>query len=328
MAQKIQVTPIASESFGVRSLCTYIETPNVNILLDAGVSIVPSRFRLPPHPREFKALIEARNRIAEFGKRADVITISHYHFDHHTPSYEDWFCNWTNAQTAKQIYEGKIVLAKNPRGFINASQRRRGWIFQKTGGKHVKKLRFVDGKSVSFGETKLKFSQPVFHGLPDTPLGWVLMTTIEYNDERVLFASDVQGPMDDATVKIIQSEKPHLLIIGGPPTYLRDYRVTGEEIRRGLDNLTKLVNLIPVTILDHHLLRDAQWRKSSREIFESAHSRSNQVVTAAEFMHKKNKLLEANRERLFRDEPPNHEFQVWYKLPEDKRRRKMPPIEC
>jgi predicted metallo-beta-lactamase superfamily hydrolase len=33
---KIKVTPLASESFGVRSMCAIVETPDVAVLLDAG----------------------------------------------------------------------------------------------------------------------------------------------------------------------------------------------------------------------------------------------------------------------------------------------------
>lgn len=39
---------------------------------------------------EFKAIIEARKRIAEAAEKAEIVTISHFHFDHHTPSFEDW----------------------------------------------------------------------------------------------------------------------------------------------------------------------------------------------------------------------------------------------
>ena len=89
MLEKIKVTPLAAESFGVRSMCTLVQTPDVTLLLDAGVSLCPNRFGLPPHPTEFKAIIKLRKRLAEAADKAEVVTISHYHFDHHTPSYED-----------------------------------------------------------------------------------------------------------------------------------------------------------------------------------------------------------------------------------------------
>src|SRR4030042_2142645 len=165
MLDKIKVTPLAAESFGVRSMCTFVEPPDVRVLLDAGISLCPNRFGLPPHPAEFKTIAELRARIAEAADKAEVVTISHYHFEQHTPSFEDWVVNWTEAnETARQIYQEKTVLMKNPKEKINASQRQRACIFQKTGGKHAEKLEAADDKAVAFGEdTLFSFSAPVFH---------------------------------------------------------------------------------------------------------------------------------------------------------------------
>ena len=73
MSKRIKVTPIAAESLGVRSMCTLIETPSLRVLLDAGVSLSPNRFRLPPHPQEFKAIKSARQKIAEFAENAEKV---------------------------------------------------------------------------------------------------------------------------------------------------------------------------------------------------------------------------------------------------------------
>ena len=51
MLKKIIVVPLAAESFGVRSMCTYVETPHVRLLLDAGASLAPNRFGFSPHPK-------------------------------------------------------------------------------------------------------------------------------------------------------------------------------------------------------------------------------------------------------------------------------------
>jgi len=150
----IRVSPLAAESFGVRSMCTLVETPDVVVLLDAGVSLCPWRFGLPPHPVEFQTIAKLRLKIADAANKANIVTVSHYHFDHHTPSFEDWVVNWTEAnETARQIYEGKIVLVKNPRAQINASQRQRAYMFQKTGGKHAKTLAVADGKTFTYNKT-------------------------------------------------------------------------------------------------------------------------------------------------------------------------------
>jgi predicted metallo-beta-lactamase superfamily hydrolase len=327
MLKHIKVVPLAAESLGVRSMCTYVETPDVKVLLDAGVSLCPNRFGLPPHPLEFKAIIESRKKIAEAAEKAEVVTVSHYHFDHHTPSYEDWLCNWTEKdETARQIYQDKIVLIKNPREKINFSQRRRGWVFQKTGGKYAKKLEIADDKSFNFGETKIKFSEPVFHGPEDSALGWILMTTIEFKDEKFLMAPDVQGPMTAQTLKLILREKPQLLMIGGPPLYLAGFRVDEALVQTGLENLGKIVELVPCTILEHHILRSEQWREKAEEVFKRAQKAGNIVLTAAEFLGKENLFLEAKRKTLFAEHPPPKDFEKWTRESLRMKKKTKPPI--
>jgi len=325
MLKKIRVVPIAEESFGVRSMCTYVETSDVRVLLDAGVSLGPNRFGFPPHPREYEALAKCRRKVAEAAEKAEVVTISHYHFDHHTPSYVDWCFNWSSEETARQIYEGKIVLAKGYRDKVNFSQRRRGWVFAKTGGKYAKKLEYADGKTYKFGQTKLMFSNPVFHGPGDSQLGWLLMTTIEYEDERFLFASDVQGPMYSPTLPEILIQKPQLVIVGGPPTYLLGL-VKKEDVQLGLQNLEDLVKDVQTIVLGHHLLREEKWREPSQSIFDSAAREEHLVVTAAEFLNKKNNFLESRRKHLFETEPPSQEFEKWMKMPLEKRKLVKPSL--
>jgi len=326
MLKKIRVVPLAEESFGVRSMCTYVETSDVKILLDAGASLAPNRFGYPPHPREYRAIAECRERISKAAEKADVVTLSHYHFDHHTPSYTDWFCNWSSADVAKKIYGGKLVLVKSYRSMVNFSQRRRGWMFQKTGGSYAERLEVADSRTFEFGNTKGKFSDPVFHGPEDSALGWILMVTIECEDEKVLFASDVQGPMFNSTLDKILAENPRLVIIGGPPTYLEGFRVKEEHIKQGMQNLESLVKRVPTTILEHHSLRDEEWRSLFQPIFEAASEADHKVVTAAESVGKENNLLEFRRRQLFENEPPSPEFEKWMRLPQAKRKLIRPPI--
>jgi predicted metallo-beta-lactamase superfamily hydrolase len=326
MLKKIKVIPLAAESFGVRSMCTYVETTDLKVLLDAGVSLAPNRHGFPPHPKEYEAIRKCRKKISKTAEQTEVVTLSHYHFDHHTPSYTDWFCNWSSEDVARKIYEGKLVLVKNYRSMINFSQRRRGWMFKKTAGKYARRLEVADGKTFEFGNTKLKFSDPVFHGSENSALGWVLMTTIECEGEKFLFASDIQGPMDDFALKIILAEKPQLILIGGPPIYLAGFRVKNEHIEQGMKNLESLAKNIPTTILEHHILREKKWRAFSQPVFDAASKSGHSVVTAAEFLKNKNNLLEFRRKQLFETEPPNSEFNEWMKLPRPKRKLIKPPI--
>jgi predicted metallo-beta-lactamase superfamily hydrolase len=322
----IKVTPLAAESFGVRSMCTLVETPDVTMLLDAGVSLCPYRFGLPPHPTEFKTIDKLRRSIAEAADKAEVVTISHYHFDHHTPSYEDWLVNWTEAnETARQIYQGKKVLIKNPREKINASQRKRAWLFQKTGGKHAETLEVADSKTFAFGEeTVLRFSEAVFHGSDDSRLGWVVMALVECRGERFMFAPDVQGPMSAHTLKLIKAAKPQVLMVGGPPFYLGGFKVEEAQLQLGLKNLTAVVETVPLTILEHHALRDDLWKQRTRQVYDVATEMGHRVMTAAEFAGDRNNFLESKRRTLYVENPPSKEFEKWMRRGLEKSHVKPP----
>lgn len=328
MLKKIKVTPLAAESFGVRSMCTLIETPDVTVLLDPGVSLCPYRFRLPPHPIEFQTIQQLRKSVAEAADRADVVTISHYHFDHHTPSYEDWVVNWTEAvETARQIYQGKKVLMKSPRDKINASQRQRAWLFQKTGGKHAETLESADRKTFAFGEeTVLRFSEAVFHGPEDSMLGWVVMTLVDYAGERFMFAPDVQGPMSKRTLELIKAAEPQFIMLGGPPFYLSGFKVSEAQLQVGLKNLTALVETVPLTILEHHALRDESWRQRTKQVYAKAAVVGHKVMTAAEFAGQENRFLESRRKMLYIENPPSREFEKWMRKDLTQKGSIKPPV--
>ncbi len=322
---KIRVTPLAAESLGVRSMCTLVETPDVAVLLDAGISLAPFRFSLPPHPIEFQTIARLRKTIADAADRAQVTTISHYPFDHHTPSFEDWVVNWTqDGETARQIYQNKTVLAKSAKENINASQRQRAWLFQKTGGKHAKTLEAADGKAFSFGNTSLRFSEAVAHGSEDSMLGWVIMAVVEYYGERFMFAADVQGPMLTRTLNLILAAKPNVIMLGGPPLYLGGFRVETAQLEQGLQNLERIVEAVPTVILEHHLLRDEFWESKMETVFQKAVQSGHSVLTAAKYAGKDNLFLESKRKQLYQQHPPSSEFNAWMKTLNNKTIAKPP----
>ena len=322
------MAPLAAESFGARSMCTYVETPDVRLLLDAGVSLCPSRFGLPPHPIEFQTIAQLRRRIGQAADEAEIVTISHYHFDHHTPSYEDWLVNWTEAnETARQIYEGKRVLLKNPRENINPTQRHRAWLFQKTGGKHAKTLEPADSKMFTFGKsTTLGFSEAVTHGLENAALGWVIMAEVRCQGEGFVFAPDVQGPISTRALEWITAANPDVVMVGGPPFYLGGFKVDEAELQRGLRNLTRLAETVPLLILEHHALRDAAWRQRVNQVYEAANRAGNEIKTAAEFAGLENVFLESRRKQLYEEMPPSKEFQKWMNESAEQKSRLKPPI--
>jgi len=306
-------------------MCTYVETSDIRVLVDPGASLGP-RFGLLPHPREYRALANARRRMALEARRAEILTISHYHFDHATPTYTDQVWNLSSFAVAEQLYKDKLVLAKDYRSNINPSQRRRGWILHGMIGRSVRSFETVDGQVRSFGATTLKFSEPVFHGEKNTPLGWVLMLTVECGGERFVHASDVQGPIVPETAEKIIAEEPTFLYIGGPPTYLAEYRGLTAQVEQAWDNLERIVRVVPEVVVDHHFMRAGEWPQSFQRVVNASEDAGHHVRTAAQVLGTRDELLESKRMKLYEEEPPSVEFLDWAKLPEEKRRITTPPI--
>ncbi|OLE69815.1 hypothetical protein AUF78_09440 [archaeon 13_1_20CM_2_51_12] len=321
----MNVTPLAFESLGVRSMCTLVRTKDVTVLLDAGVALGP-RFRLMPHPREFRARDEARKRIEEAADRAKVVTISHYHHDHHTPNFLDPVWLGSSPESFERIYKGKIILAKDSRRKINTAQRRRGWMFRQAAEKLAEKFEAADEKSFEFGRTKLMFPAPVPHGEGKSELGWVLPCIVEKAREKMFFAPDVQGPVVEETVDLILKEKPDLLVMGGPPTYLQGYRISDEFFRTATRNMEKLLSSIPKVVIDHHLLRDEGWNKFLEPVRKSAQKAGHALLTASELLDQTPEPLECKRQSLYENEKPSKEFLEWAKLPDEKRTDTPPPL--
>lgn len=196
---------------------------------------------------------------------------------------------------------------------INPSQRQRAWMFQQTGGKYAKTLAAVDGKTFTYGKTQLHFSEPVAHGSENSILGWVIMTVVEYADQRFMFAPDVQGPMAEATLNAVLEVEPTLIMLGGPPLYLEGARVEKSQIAHALRNLEQIVATVPVTIIEHHVLRDEAWMGKLKGVFEAASTAGHSILTAAEYAGEENLFLESRRKQLFQDAPPGEEFKLWMK---------------
>ena len=306
-------------------MCTFIETPDVRILVDAGVALGP-RFRKLPHPQEYRARDQCRKRIREYAAKADVVVISHYHNDHHTPNYTERVWLGSSAEESEQIYRDKLVLAKDIRNAINFNQRRRGWMFQRFVKRIGSKCEVADGKDYELGATTVKISQPVPHGEDETELGWVLMTTIESQGEKAIHASDVQGPMSNLTTKLLLKENPGTLILGGPPLYLEGVRVRKASILKGLANASKIAGKIPKVIFEHHVLRSEKWEDEAKSVLQASAEAGHEMVTAAAYLGDPPMLLESRRERLYEEDPPSKDFVRWTELPREKRRLQAPPV--
>src|SRR2546428_13765508 len=121
--------------------------------MDAGLAL-RLRFRLMPHQREFRAWEEGRTRIEEAADSAKIVTISHYHHDHHTPNFVDPVWLGSSQESFERIYKGKIVLAKDSRRKVNTEQRRRGGKFRQDAEKITEKFEAANGDRFELGQNK------------------------------------------------------------------------------------------------------------------------------------------------------------------------------
>ncbi|MEW6010715.1 MBL fold metallo-hydrolase [Methanobacterium alkalithermotolerans] len=294
----MKILPLGFESMGVRSMCTYVETDQ-KILIDPGAALTPFRFKLPPSNEELIALKKTRTSINEWASLANIITISHYHHDHFTPFEENIYLE-SKIEDAKTLYSGKKVFLKNPQHNINQNQKKRA-------KKLIENLNILpdceliysekgsNPKSFKSGETKLTFSPALPHGKKGSPLGNIVAVSITYNGQKILHASDMQGPISKNSFEYILKESPDILIISGPPHYLKGYILSEKDFSKSLQNLKEIGNHIPQIIVDHHLLRNAEGLKIIKALNKSI---SGMLMPASQLVNKKPLLLESRRKKL------------------------------
>ena len=288
----MRVIPLASESLGVRSLATFVEASGLNILIDPGVALGPRRYGLPPAEIELETLQRMRKKLQGYAKRADVVTVSHYHYDHHTPFFEGLYES-SSEEYAREIYKEKLLFIKHPRENINFSQRKRAWAFLKNAEPIAGKIEFADGRNFDLGGVTLEFSPAVSHGSEGSKLGFVVMVLIDDGSKRVIHASDIQL-LNRKAVEWIVEKNPDLLITGGPPTYLGK-RAEGSW-ETGIKNLNEIIRETNAEIiLDHHIVRDKRYS----EFFDELEERPK---TFAGYLKVKDRPLEAYRRELHRIE--------------------------
>jgi predicted metallo-beta-lactamase superfamily hydrolase len=279
----MKIVPLAAESLGVRSMATYVEVGKTGILIDPGAALGPNRYNLPPAPAEVEALERAIDRIKGYSVRAQLISISHYHEDHF--------------QSDPTLYKRSQVWVKNPSRMINESQKRRGGSFWDAVKPHCR-LDLSDGKSYEFPDALVKASPPLSHGAEGTGFGYVIALTITDRDDgfRFVHASDVQGPASAVATAYLLRERPHLLYLSGPPTYL-ERQVGTAVIERGIENLLSIIQETGCrVILDHYSLRDPRHAVRLERLYETG-----KVVSAAGYLSLPEQLLEARRNVLWQE---------------------------
>jgi predicted metallo-beta-lactamase superfamily hydrolase len=277
----MRVIPLAAESLGVRSMATYVEAGDTAILIDPGATLAPARYGLPPAEAEWDALRRANDRISAYAARASLVFVSHYHEDHF--------------RSDPSTYAGRTVIAKEPRRMVGGQQSRRGaalWAALEG----VAKLQSADGWRRREPAVELSVSPPLPHGVEGTPLGYVVALTVvdAAERERFVFASDVQGPLSAVAAGWLIRQRPTLLYLSGPPSYIERDLPPG-VVDRGIDHLLRVMDTTGCrVIMDHHALRDPGFSTRFERLWSTG-----RVVTAAAHLGLEAAPLEARRRSLW-----------------------------
>jgi predicted metallo-beta-lactamase superfamily hydrolase len=277
----VKIIPLAADSLGVRSMATYVEAGTTGVLIDPGATLAPARYGLPPSQEEWDALKRANDRISAYATRARYVFLSHYHEDHF--------------RSDPASYVGRVVLAKDPRRMVSGAQSRRAqalWGVLK-GQAHVQP---ADGAGLRTLDLELKVSPPLPHGADGTSLGYLVALSVSdpREGQRFVFASDVQGPLSAVAAAWLIQERPSVLYLSGPPSYVeRD--LGAAAIDRGVDNLRRILDSTGCrVIMDHHAVRDPRFASRFECLWDTG-----RVITAAAHLGLAAQPLEAHRDRLW-----------------------------
>ena len=273
----MKVIPLAAESLGVRSMATYVEVGRTGILIDPGATLAPARFGLPPADGEWEALRRANDRISAYAARASIVFVSHYHEDHF--------------RSDPASYAGRLVLAKDPYRMIGGQQAKRADALWKALDGQAR-IESADSMQRREMELELYVSPALPHGVDGTPFGSVIALTIvdPAERERFVFASDLQGPASAVSTAYVIQQRPTLLYLSGPPSYL-ERELGRDAIERSIDHLLRVVETTGCrVIMDHHALRDARFADRFERLWET-----KRVVTAAAHLGLSEAPLESRR---------------------------------
>ncbi|VVB74475.1 Metallo-beta-lactamase superfamily protein [Candidatus Tiddalikarchaeum anstoanum] len=291
----MKIIPLAADSMGTRSVATLVLTKNLRILVDPGVSLGPSRYNLPPHELELKAYTEQWKSVVKEAKNADILIISHYHFDHYNP-FENL-----------DIYTDKTVFIKHPTKDINLSQKKRAKDFLELIKDKPRKLEYADGLSFELKGASINFSKAVFHGAKNTPLGSVVMTSVHEGSGSFVHASDTGGPTFPETTDWIINERPDTVFLDGLATIFLGWREDPKLLETANKEEVRILNSkIKTVILDHHLVRDLYYKNKIKPVIELAKELNKKLVTSAEYLGVKPDFLEAKRRELWNSMPSSN----------------------
>ncbi len=278
----MQIEILGAESLGVRGLCCVVRTADRQVVIDPGVALGYRRAGLLPHPVQVAAGEDVRKSIIKNLETATDVVFSHFHGDH---------IPLANANPYQLSLDSVAELLRSPRLWLKGVSGETPHIAAR---RDVLLSTLERTASPCDGQTHgpLTFSESMPHGLPNAPMGTVMMTRIEDGIAVFVHASDIQLLADEPVSQIIEWA-PTILLVGGPALY-RD--LGRDELAKARKRVRLLAEKIDVCIIDHHLLRCEDGVRWLDALNAETHGR---IACAADFMQRPRRFLEAERAELY-----------------------------
>ncbi len=285
---------LGTESLGVRGLSCYIESNDHKILVDPGVALGYTRWRLHPHPLQAVIGDIVRSKIAEFWRIADYVVFTHMHGDH-IPLYN---ANPFQLDLYMLDHHGEKKIIAPPSNMFSLKEKIR---LEKIREIYREKLITIDWGAAEIGPVKVYGPYP--HGLSHSRVYAVYINS----DLSVLHLSDTGLLVEDAA-RLVKDLRPDMVVTDGPPIYryMHDKGMINDLLARARKNLERMIGHVDKVIIDHHINRcdeGYQWINSIRKEYGC-------IMTAAEYMGEKPLMLESWRRALYRLLPENN---YWFR---------------
>ncbi|NPA98798.1 MAG: MBL fold metallo-hydrolase [Crenarchaeota archaeon] len=277
----MEIELLGTESLGVRGLSCYIDTGSHRILIDPGVALGYTRWKLHPHPLQALMGDIIRAKITMYWKKADYIVLTHMHGDH-VPLYN---ANPFQLDLYMLDHHGdKKIIAPHP-SILNKKERIRLAKIHELYGERLITIKWRAGEI-----GPVRFFGPYNHGLSYTGVYIVYIS----GSPSILHLSDT-GLLAEKVVEIAREYRPDIVITDGPPLYryLHDEKTAREILNKAEQVLNRIARYADKIIVDHHINRCDQGYRWIRSM------RNNAIMTAAEYMGKKPLLLESWRRTLY-----------------------------
>ncbi len=276
---------LCTESLGARGLSCWVELKDRKIFIDPGIALGWSRYGFLPHPFQIAIGAQLKAQIIDQLQDTSDVIISHFDGDHcplHDANpYQLSLHDVTHSLSKRRIW------AKGPLQSPPVQQKRRESLAQ------ALPVPLIDAEGLKSGP--FQFSCAVPHGPQERTAHTIMMSRIEEDGFVFVHASDSQL-LDGRTIDTLLDWQPDLVLVSGPPLYR--YAAETCRLQRDLawEHALKLSMHVDTLIVDHHLLRSEEGLQWLRQLRRES---KNEVLCAADFMHREPLLLEAWRKELY-----------------------------